>query len=321
MSVYTELTFAELETFVAQFDLGALIGFQGVEAGVENTTYFVSLSQCEAVLQIFEEQGFDEIPFFIELNRQLSDDQVPVARPLANGDGARLFTLKGKPAALFSRLKGTTLSEVTSDACQQIGEALGTMHHHTKEYSHITRENHRWSPWWTSNHARVEPFVASEYRTLLSDQIDRSESFVRQSATFPSGIIHGDLFIDNALFDGSQLAGIIDFYNACNGAFVFDLAVAVNDWCSDASGQLNEWRTRAFIAGYQAHRPLTSEEISAWPEALETAALRFWMLRLVALARKHEGGPQAPPHVKDPNDFLNILRARRTDPQCELLQS
>ncbi len=320
MSVYTELTFAELETFVAQFDLGALTGFQGVDAGVENTTYFVSLGRCETVLQIFEEQGFDEIPFFIELNRQLSDDHVPVARPLANRDGERLFTLKGKPAALFSRLKGTTLVDVTRDACRQIGEALGKMHHHTQDYSHLSRENHRWSPWWRSNHARVEPFVEEEFKALLADQIDRSESFVRQSTTLPNGIIHGDLFIDNALFDGSELTGIIDFYNACNGAFVFDLAVAVNDWCSDASGGLDERRTRAFISGYQTQRPLTAEEISVWPDALETAALRFWMLRLVALARQQEGGPQAPPHVKDPNDFLHILRARRADPQCELLQ-
>jgi homoserine kinase type II len=320
MSVYTELTFAELETFVAQFDCGALTGFQGVDAGVENTTYFVSLSHCEAVLQIFEEQGFDEIPFFIELNRQLSDDHVPVARPLANQDGERLFSLKGKPAALFSRLKGTPLTEVNADACSQIGQALGAMHHHTQSYHHLTRRNHRWSAWWRANHDRVNPFVADEYRALLAEQIERSESFVRQSTELPNGIIHGDLFIDNALFDGSQLAGIIDFYNACNGAFVYDLAVAVNDWCSDASGRLHAERTAALIGGYQMHRSLTSQEVNAWPDALETAALRFWMLRLVGLARKHEGGPQAPPHVKDPNDFLKILQTRRADPQCELLQ-
>ena len=50
--------------------------------------------------------------------------------------------------------------------------------------------------------------------------------------------------------------------------------------------------------------------------AVETAALRFWILRLVALARKREGGAGPLPHVKDPNDFLEILISRRHDPQC-----
>ena len=94
MNVYTELNLQDMQDFTKQFDFGALKSFQGVEAGVENTTYFVSFDQAETVLQIFEEQGFDEIPFFIELNRRLSEDHVPVATPLANRSGDRLFTIR-----------------------------------------------------------------------------------------------------------------------------------------------------------------------------------------------------------------------------------
>jgi homoserine kinase type II len=115
------------------------------------------------------------------------------------------------------------------------------------------------------------------------------------------------------------LAGIIDFYNACDGCLLFDLAVTINDWCSSPTGRLDADKTIAMVSGYNAFRTLTSEEITQWPLAVETAALRFWMLRLVALVRKREGGPQAPPHLKDPNDFLDILVARRADPQCDLI--
>ena len=125
MSVYTELNLQDMQDFTKQFDFGGLKSFQGVQAGVENTTYFVSFEQAETVLQIFEEQRFDEIPFFIELNRRLSEDHVPVATPLANRSGDRLFTIKGKPAALFQRIQGSTLSPVSVEACGQMGEALG----------------------------------------------------------------------------------------------------------------------------------------------------------------------------------------------------
>lgn len=61
MSVYTELTLQEMQDFTKQFGLGDLMSFQGVDAGVENTTYFVSFETTETVLQIFEEQGLSLI--------------------------------------------------------------------------------------------------------------------------------------------------------------------------------------------------------------------------------------------------------------------
>lgn len=319
MGVYTELTLQEMQDFTRQFNFGDLKSFKGVDAGVENTTYFVSFNQKETVLQIFEEQGFDEIPFFIELNRRLSDDGVPVALPYTNHEGARMFAIKNKPAALFSRIKGSTISPITPDACHQIGKALGKMHSATQKYVDLKRENHRWNTWWEGNVRRVLDIVPSKYRNILNDQINRSRSFASDARQLPQGIIHGDLFCDNVLFRNGSLAGIIDFYNACNGSLLFDLAIAINDWCSDESSRLDTLKTEAMMTGYNRHRPLTDQEISHWPPAVETAALRFWMLRLVALARKREGGPLAPPHVKNPNDFLEILISRRYDPQCQLI--
>ena len=319
MGVYTELTLQEMQDFTRQFNFGDLNSFEGVDAGVENTTYFVSFNQKEFVLQIFEEQRFDEIPFFIELNRRLLDDGVPVASPIANQEGARLFAIKNKPAALFSRIKGSTISPITPDACRQIGEALGKMHSATQNYIDLKRENHRWHRWWEGSVKHVLDFVPPKYRDMLSDQINRSGSFASHAGKLPQGIIHGDLFCDNALFNSGSLAGIIDFYNACNGSLLFDLAITINDWCSDESSRLDKLKTEAMMTGYTRYRPLTDQEISHWPPAVETAALRFWILRLVALARKREGGPQAPPHVKDPNDFLEILISRRHDSQCNLI--
>lgn len=321
MSVYTKLSLKEMQKFTSQFDFGGLKDFKGVEAGVENTTYFVSFERCETVLQIFEEQNFHEIPFFIKLNKRLAEDEMPVASPLMNRSGAFVFDLKGKPAALFIRLPGNTLKSTDTTNCACIGRILGKMHLKTQAYLDLRRENHRWNDWWEKNVDRVLDFIDPSHQSILKDQVQRSKLFVSKSIELPSGIIHGDLFCDNAMFDGNQLTGIIDFYNSCNGAFIFDLAIALNDWCSEQDGRLNPKKTRAFVSNYQKIRSLTEAEMSVWDIALETAALRFWMLRLVALARKREGGPSAPHHVKDPNTFLNILLARRNDPQWELVKN
>jgi len=47
------------------------------------------------------------------------------------------------------------------------------------------------------------------------------------------GVIHGDLFYDNAKFVENQLSGVYDFIEACRGDFIFELAVVTISWCFD----------------------------------------------------------------------------------------
>ena len=47
------------------------------------------------------------------------------------------------------------------------------------------------------------------------------------------GIIHGDIFPDNVKWKNNQLSGVYDFSEACNGDFIFDLAVVASSWCFD----------------------------------------------------------------------------------------
>ena len=47
------------------------------------------------------------------------------------------------------------------------------------------------------------------------------------------GIIHGDIFPDNVKWENNILSGVYDFSEACNGDFVFDLAVVASSWCFD----------------------------------------------------------------------------------------
>ena len=146
---------------------------------------------------------------------------------------------------------------------------------------------------WEGNVKRVLDIVPSKYRNILNDQINRSRSFASDARQLPQGIIHGDLFCDKALFHNGSLAGIIDFYNACNGSLLFDLAIAINDWCSDESSRLDS-KNQSDDDRIQSDtgRSQIKRSVIGLP-AVETAALRFWMLRLVALARKREGGPLA----------------------------
>ena len=41
------------------------------------------------------------------------------------------------------------------------------------------------------------------------------------------------------MLNGDEVSGFIDFYYACNGNFMYDLAIAVNDWARTADNKLD----------------------------------------------------------------------------------
>ena len=109
----------------------------------------------------------------------------------------------------------------------------------------------------------------------------------------PTGIIHADLFPDNAFFADGAISGVIDFYFACNDALAFDIAICLNAWCFD-NGTLCPDRAEALTGGYETVRPLEPAEKTAFrPCARRGDAFpNHAAVRLVSLAGRRAGAAQ-----------------------------
>lgn len=309
MSVYTVVNESEMQEFLRRYDAGPLSGYSGINEGIENTNYFVDTGAAPGkgryVLTIFEWQARADLPYFLELMAYLADAGLPCPHPVADREGRYLQTLCGKPAALITRLDGGSVDSPGPEHCAQVGSALAALHLAAAGFGR-EHPNKRDGLWRERYAGEVMPRLAGADADLLRGEIARHKDAL--APDLPRGTIHADLFRDNVLFDEGRLSGLIDFYYACDGNLIYDLAITVNAWCSREDGSLDDSNYRALVGAYAERRSFTAAESGVWQDALRRAALRFWLSRLHGAHFPKTGHIT---HVKDADAFRRILLHRK----------
>ena len=307
MSVYTPVSEAELRDWLRNYSVGQLSSCEPIEAGIENTNYFVTTTQGRYVLTLFERLPAAELPFYINLMAHLARHGIPCPAPIADLSDRYLSSLNGKPAALVTRLPGRSLERPGVAECAELGALLGRMHLAARSYAAYL-ENPRGPKWWRFAAREVAPFLDSQQRELLEKELEFQSQ--NRFPDLPRAPVHADLFRDNALFEKDRISGVVDFYFAGVDCLLYDVAVCVNDWClvdPQADRRLDEARTRALLGACHSVRPFSAAERAAWSAMLRAAALRFWLSRLFDF---HLPRPGMLVHAHDPEHFRDILELR-----------
>lgn len=306
MSVFTKVSHNELRDFLKAYPVGELIGYQGIGEGVENTNYFVDTTDGRWVLTLFERLNHDDLPFFLGLMDHLAGRGYPSAMPARTHEGGNLTSLNGKPAALVRRLIGQSVLFPNIAQCQAVGRALGELHVAGLSFAGRA-ENTRGPAWRQATADTLLPKVDAAQRALIESELAAQAKL--DWTALPQGVIHADLFRDNVLFVEDRLTGVIDFYYACTDALAYDLAVTLNDWCTDPDGRPNPARWQMMTLAYRGSRELNAAERAAWPLVLRAAAFRFYLSRLYDWTFPREGDVV---HVKDPEQYRRILEWHRS---------
>lgn len=306
MSVFTPLQRDELEAFLMPYGLGRLKDFQGIAAGSENSNFFVSLEQGEYVLTLIERGHGDELPFFVELLDVLQRAGLPVPYAVRTADGEALRSLASKPALLQPRLPGKHVTVPNPHHCAEVGRLLARLHLATCERT-LRRPSDRGLEWMQEQGALLALELPEDQLPLLRSSLEEMARLQPRLRALPQANLHADLFHDNVLFEGGHLTGVIDFYNACSGPMLYDVAIAVNDWCSHPNGEIDTERSEALLAAYSSLRHFTPAEAHLWHPMLRIACVRFWLSRLIAA--RHFAGRDVT--IKNPDEFRRLLVARQ----------
>ncbi|WP_333663228.1 homoserine kinase [Acinetobacter sp.] len=310
MSVYTPLSLEDVQAFAEPYGL-AVIDLIPIQGGIQNTNFFlVDQAQQQYVLTVFEELDAEGAGELVPVLDCLGQAGVPVAVPLKH-HGQAIHGIAGKPAQIAPRLIGEHPEQASIEQVRAIAQAQAKLHLALQDFP-LQRDFNRNHQYWSDVAEQLKPQMNMEDQDVLVQVFQQFAQTTQQHPDRPSGFIHSDLFRDNTLFEGSQLNGILDFYELNQDEWLFDIAITINDFCTSyPQVHLDQGKVDAFLAAYQTIRVLTSDEQACLDIFLAMAACRFWSMRLQVAQKNAEQGRTGEDILqKDPLEMRMMLQDR-----------
>jgi homoserine kinase type II len=284
MGTFTALTDADVAAIAAAFDVGPVRGWTAIPAGTINSNFAVDAAAGRFFLRVNEDKRPDDVEYEAALVAALAGAGVRTPVPRAARDGRRHAAHAGKLISLFPWVDGEhrCAAGVTAAHARAVGAALAGLHRAGAPLAAAF------------DRAGIYGFdaIAARYRgfrqltdpvlapaiVAIGEELAWLGARADARAALPRGIIHGDLFRDNVLFDDAAAPILIDFEQASSGALAYDLAVCLNAWCF--GDDLDPALVRAMVDGYRDARPLAPQELAGLAAECRAAAMRFTVTRI-----------------------------------------
>ncbi len=267
--------------------LPTVLSCERMPSGFSNSNY--RLETCSGIFLLRECSGRDraEVEYELDTLEWLRAHGFPSSAPIRFDGGDRWISGPGDSfVVMLEWLHG---SEPLSDEAtvRAIARALGDLH--------------RLPPpaggWWRRENPNGQGAAARLAERIGSDDPACFQFFLdefgrlrdRLGEPLPGGLIHGDVFTDNTLFRDGQLVAILDFEDACEDAFLFDVAMTIHGFCFPAE----QWRpdlAEVFLGTYNGRRTLSDSERELLPTYLRWCPLAIMGWHLRQLLRRADRG-------------------------------
>jgi len=308
MAVYTKIDRKDLLTLSINYKLGKIIRSVGIKKGIENTNYLLKTNKSKFILTIFERRvQKKDLPFFMSLMEKLNQKKIICPKPIKCKNSKHLSKIKNKPASIVTFLSGSDKTNLNNQNCFDVGKNIAKFHKVTSMIK-LYRENSM-SIKKLGGLLKSIKFKSNKISSKLEPTLNKCLKDIKRKwpKKLPSGIIHGDLFIDNIFFDKNKFSGFIDFYFSSNDYLMYEIAICINALCFDKkrnSFKINHKKVKNLIDGYETIRPFTKNEKNALNILCRGAALRYLLTRIYDYLNTPK---TALIKIKDPNEYFQKL--------------
>lgn len=279
MALLTHLSLADAQNLGIAYGV-VIESIEPLELGSVNSNFRARTVDGRVLFaRLYEEQGEAGARAELELVRALGAAGVAIAAalPVVRGETP---SYAGKPFALFPWVEGDVLCQgrVTTDHCRRVGSALAKVHLASPFLPRLGPG--RFGPEHLLERLeRVKASGRNEFERdaeLIRAALERYRAL--RDPELPSGVVHGDLFRDNVLWNDGELLALLDFESAFHGPFLYDVLVTMAAWCYRDAFDLD--LARSLAEGYGAERPIEEREKRALRVEGALGMLRFATTRI-----------------------------------------
>jgi homoserine kinase type II len=264
MAQYTKLLEDEIQEIAERFEL-QVFNFQPIEQGAANSNYLLYTDHGRHILTVFE----IEPNRLVHISRALSlldEHKYPAPRLKKMANRNALTTYHKKPVLVKKYITGLVETELDNGKAKQVGTALAKLNevpapdylpdkHSYMEITYPKFMEH-------DTDRKYKAWVGQRYRYFKE----------KLPSQLPVGLVHGDIFCDNILFENEKFKAILDFEDVCRIYKIYDLGMAAVGICTKGTNiDLN--KVRALVDGYQEIRTLEEVEKDSLQICVEWAAI------------------------------------------------
>lgn len=255
----------------SEYDLAAPLACEFLRRGF-NDHYSVTAGDERHVLRVYLNDKYyigseRDFQFELELLAFLHGREISVAYALPRRDGGLMGTIDvpggRRHFALFSFAEGHEAERISPAQGVKLGETVAAFHQATSDYKSPHPRYHLNLEYLLE---RPMALIAPLLRSRGCSDADRyqryADALAEQIRALPTtgdeyGLIHGDLHKGNFFLDARDRPTLFDFDHCGYGWRAYDLAVC--------KGCLSDEAWEAFLAAYQALRPLSEAELQMIP--------------------------------------------------------
>lgn len=250
MGVISSISLKELNQLFCEYSFTKI---EPTSNGTIDTTYIVSTKTKSYILKKYERDIPQKIKADTKLLGTLNESGLNVPLLLLTYDGWYLY----------KKLDGHSPKWVQSYHIVTLARFISKLHLETKKMKSSSDFIESYDLKSMLNYTKKYHYSYFKKLQILTNYKTKNEGF-----------IHGDMFKDNTVFDGSKI-GVFDFIDSGNGEFLFDIAVALSAF-NPSKRQLY---LNLFIKTYNQHSPKKIEK-KALMKMLKVASSFYALLRI-----------------------------------------
>lgn len=282
MGSYTKIGVNDTRRIMDLYDLGEVVSLIPLSLGISNSNYQLRMTTGDYLLKISNDKDSDELEEEMKILRLLAEKGFPYSlTPIQTANQKLVYQVEQYFGVVFPFIQGIPPGPSDS-TCRMIGEGLALLH--SIEWSENDQEKIRdykvigYGPDELSEYIK-RPNCPEDFK------IEFDKAFPHQlqewkEAGLPRGLIHGDLYYDNTLFDNNKLRIMLDFEQSGFGELLLDLGICISGTCLE-KGRIITPLIESFLIGYESVRKLSTLEREFLDQSIQLGlfSVALWRIK------------------------------------------